>query len=100
MVSLPGVAFEAPAGFPQQFRRHGQIALGRSDMQMAEIGCQLWQEVLHIGALLVPRNHAMHREGDGAGREAWAENGTRQHASRRHGRAAVGTYPPRFVASG
>src|SRR5215468_454505 len=32
-------------------------------MQMAEIGCQLWQEVLHIGALLVPRNHAMHREG-------------------------------------
>src|SRR5215472_11081959 len=32
-------------------------------MQMAEIGCQLWQEVLYIGALLVPRNHAMHREG-------------------------------------
>jgi len=32
----------ATAGFPQQFRRHGQIALGGSDMQMAEIGCQLW----------------------------------------------------------
>src|ERR1043165_8785336 len=57
------VLFKAPAGLVQQFRWHGQVALGGGDMNMAEISCELGEQALHVCSLAIPGNHAMYGGG-------------------------------------
>src|SRR5660398_320973 len=59
-VCVPG---KAQTGFLQQFRRHLQIALGRTDINVSEISCQLRQQALHILARPIPGNHPVNRRG-------------------------------------
>ena len=54
MLSLPRIALKALAGLVQQFRRQGKVTLCRSDMNMAEVSCQLRQKALHVCPLAIP----------------------------------------------
>ena len=54
MLSLPRIALKALAGLVQQFRRQGKVTLCRSDMNRAEVSCQLRQKALHVCPLAIP----------------------------------------------
>ena len=63
MLSLPRIALKALAGLVQQFRRQGKVTLCRSDMNMAEVSCQLRQKALHVCPLAIPGDQAMNCKG-------------------------------------
>ena len=57
------IAFEAHAGFAQQFGGHAEVALGGGDIDVPQIRCQLRQQLLHVGAGAVPGDDSMHGSG-------------------------------------
>ena len=54
MRRLHGITFEAETCLAKQFWRQRKVALRAGDVNVAEIGRQLRQEALHIGAVAVP----------------------------------------------
>ena len=46
----------------QQLRRHSQVDLGGRDTHVPQVGGQVGQEFLHLGALLVPGRQPVDRE--------------------------------------
>jgi hypothetical protein len=58
-----GIALKALAGLVQQLRCQGKVTLCSSDMNMAEISCQLWQQALHVCPLPIPGDQAMNGAG-------------------------------------
>ena len=54
---------KALAGLVQQFRRQSEVTLSGSDIDMAEVSRQLWQQALHIRYLAIPGDHTV----DGGG---------------------------------
>ena len=47
----------------QQLRCQGEVTLCGSDMNMAEVSCQLWQQALHVCPLAIPGDKAVNGEG-------------------------------------
>src|SRR5438093_9515873 len=56
---LHSITFKASAGLAQQFRRHREIALSSSNMDVAKVGGELWQELLHVSSRAIPRNQTV-----------------------------------------
>ena len=56
------IALEAAVGFRQQLRRHGQVTLGRTQIDMSKIGGKGWQKELHVRTLPIPLRQPMHGE--------------------------------------
>ncbi len=55
-----GVALKTLARLVKKFGRHRQITLSGRHVDVTEIGCQLWQQPLNIGALTVPGDEVVH----------------------------------------
>jgi hypothetical protein len=53
------IALKAKASFIQQFRGHREVALGRGDIYMPQIGRQLRQQLLHVRTGAIPGDHSM-----------------------------------------
>ena len=68
---LHGVAFEAEACLAKQFWRQRKVALRAGDVNVAEIGRQLRQEALHIGAVAVPGSRPVNCEAVPQVMQAW-----------------------------
>jgi hypothetical protein len=54
---------EALAGFLKQFGCQLKVALGGIDVNVAEVGRQLWEQALDVLAGSIPRKHPMHGRG-------------------------------------
>jgi hypothetical protein len=63
MLPPASVSLKALAGFVQQLRRQREVTLCGSDMNMAEVSCQLWQQALHVCPLAIPGDQTMNGEG-------------------------------------
>ncbi len=63
MVLPLGIEFKSQACLVQEFRRHGEIHLGRSQMCVPHVHGQLRQQQLHIFTFAVPRCQSMNCRG-------------------------------------
>jgi hypothetical protein len=64
MMGLPtAVGFETLACLFEQRRDHREVALRTRDPRVSEIGRQMRQMPLHVGAFAVPRQQAMDGKG-------------------------------------
>src|SRR5258708_7261260 len=61
MAISKGITFEALTGLLQNLRRQSQITLSARNVYMAQVGCQVRQQTLHVGAALVPGQQTMGR---------------------------------------
>jgi hypothetical protein len=60
---LYGVLFETMTSLFQEFRGHAQVHLSGPDMDVAEIDRQEGEQLLHVGALPIPRDESMDGKG-------------------------------------
>src|SRR5437867_13439328 len=68
---LHSITFKASAGLAQQFRRHREIALSSSNMDVAKVGGELWQELLHVSSRAIPRNQTVNGGGVAKVMKSW-----------------------------
>ena len=57
------VLFESERGLVQQFGRHGQVDLCERELLVAEVGRQLWKQLLNICTLSIPGGKPPHTKG-------------------------------------
>ena len=57
------ILFKAKTGGVQECRSHSEVALRGGDMDMPQIGSEVGQQTLHIGAFLIPGHKPMHGPG-------------------------------------
>src|SRR5271166_5814793 len=60
MIASDRVLGEALTGCLQEFRRHLEVTLGRSDIEVTEIGSELRKQSLDVLAGAVPRDDTVH----------------------------------------
>ncbi len=60
MIAPHRVLGEALTGRLQEFRRHLEVALGRSDIEVTKVSRELRQQSLDVLAGAIPRNDAVH----------------------------------------
>src|SRR5271157_2752081 len=63
MIAPHRVLGEALTGRLQEFRRHLEVALGRSDIEVTEVGSELWKQSLDVLAGAIPSDDTMHGRG-------------------------------------
>src|SRR6516164_9875508 len=63
MLASLRIVLKALASLVQELRRQSEVTLGGSDIDMAEVSRQLWQQALHIRSLAIPGDHTV----DGGG---------------------------------
>jgi hypothetical protein len=63
MIAPHRVLGEALTGRLQEFRRHLEVALGRSDIEVTKVGSELRKQSLDVLAGAIPCNDTVHGRG-------------------------------------
>src|SRR5205823_10712722 len=63
MLTSPCIVLKALAGLVQEFGRQGEVTLGGSDVDMAEVSGQLRQQALHIRPMVIPGDQEVYGGG-------------------------------------
>jgi hypothetical protein len=63
MIAPHRVLGEALTGRLQEFRRHSEVTLGRSDIEVAKVGSELRKQSLDVLAGAIPCDDTVHGRG-------------------------------------
>jgi hypothetical protein len=63
MIAPHRIQGEALVGRLQEFGRHSEVTLGRSDIEVTQVGSELRKQSLDVLAAAIPRDDTVHGRG-------------------------------------